>query len=93
MSTDTVPSDQARKDPTGHETGPTGDGVGSDVSFNVAARELDFLVGRLEGGDLDVDEVAAAVERASLLVEHCRHKVRGAQAQVRDITERAAAIS
>lgn len=73
-----------------------GDGTDSPAvdpatTYVEAARELDALVQRLESGQLDVDAVVAAVERASALVEFCRAKVRSAEAQVADITARAAA--
>lgn len=63
------------------------------MSYTDAGRELDDIVGRLEAGRLDVDEVVAAVARASALIDFCRDKVHGAQAQVRDITAKVTAAA
>lgn len=63
--------------------------VGPGTSYTDAARELSDIVGRLEAGELGVDAVVGALTRAGSLIEYCRAQVVGAQAQVKDITERA----
>jgi exodeoxyribonuclease VII small subunit len=49
----------------------TADGDVAALTYEQALAELDTLIGRLEGGAVNLDEAIAAYERASRLAQHC----------------------
>ena len=59
-------------------------GVGGDetIGYADAMDELEQILGDLEGDDLDVDMLAARVERASFLIGLCRKRIGAARVQV-----------
>ena len=59
--------------------------VSAAVSYSDAQGELKKILADLESDRLDIDEVAAHVERASALVAHCHEKVSGARAKLRAV--------
>ena len=61
-----------------------GDGEGGDetIGYADAMDELEQILGDLEGDDLDVDMLAARVERASFLIGLCRKRIGAARVQV-----------
>ena len=61
-----------------------GDGDGGDetIGYADAMHELEQILGDLEGDDLDVDMLAARVERASFLIGLCRKRIGAARVQV-----------
>jgi exodeoxyribonuclease VII small subunit len=50
--------------------------------------ELDRLLQRLEAADLDLDELAAAVERAAELLTFCRAKLDATTERVNQVLSR-----
>ena len=52
------------------------------LGYADAMRELDDILGELERDDLDVDVLAARVQRASELIQLCRGRIARAQADV-----------
>lgn len=58
------------------------------LGFAGAMAELEQIVAELESDTLDVDLLAARVERAALLVEWCRGRIDGARFRVEEILER-----
>ena len=57
----------------------------SDVGYGTAMAELEEILEALEGDDLDVDLLAARVERASALIRLCRDRISGARLQVEKV--------
>ncbi len=55
------------------------------MSFEVALKELEAIVARLEGGRVDLEESIGIYERGSLLKAHCEAKLRDAAAKVEKI--------
>lgn len=55
------------------------------MSFEVALKELESIVARLEGGRVDLEESLGIYERGSLLKAHCEAKLRDAAAKVEKI--------
>jgi exodeoxyribonuclease VII small subunit len=51
-----------------------------------ALAELDTILRELEGSDVDVDQLAARVARASELITICRDKITTADLQIRQVT-------
>lgn len=52
------------------------------LSFEQALSELETIVGRLEGGQVDLEESIGIYERGAFLKAHCEAKLRDAQAKV-----------
>jgi exodeoxyribonuclease VII small subunit len=56
--------------------------VTDEIGYADAMRELDDILEELERDDLDVDVLAARVQRASELIQLCRSRIARAQADV-----------
>ncbi len=59
----------------------------AQMSFEDALKELETVVGRLESGDVPLDESIALYARGDLLRRHCDDKLKSAQARVEEITQ------
>lgn len=59
-----------------------------EPSFTEAIRELEAILGRIEGEEVDVDALAAELARAAELLELCRGKIRKAEVEVTQIVQR-----
>lgn len=71
MTTDPASTDPASTDPTSTAE----DVAPADLGFAGCVEELERIVRGLETDTIDVDHLAAAVERATALVEWCRDKL------------------
>jgi exodeoxyribonuclease VII small subunit len=49
--------------------------------------ELEAILERIEGEEIDVDELAAELRRATQLLELCRGKIRKAEVEVTQIVQ------
>ena len=68
----------------------TDDRTGGDVaelSFSEAMEELESVLRRIEGDEIDVDQLGRELGRAAQLLEVCRKKIRRAEVEVRQIVE------
>lgn len=63
-------------------------GKGSEPSFTEAIRELEAILGRIEGEEVDIDALAAELGRAAELLELCRGKIRKAEVEVTQIVQK-----
>ena len=54
--------------------------------YAVALGELDSILRELEGSDVDVDQLADRVARASELITLCRAKISTAQLRIEQVT-------
>jgi exodeoxyribonuclease VII small subunit len=57
-----------------------------ELPFEQALRELEGIVGRLERGDVALEESIAIYERGEALREHCDRLLRQAEAKVEKLT-------
>ncbi len=48
-------------------------------SFSVAMKELESILERIDGDDIDIDRLASELRRATELLELCRGKIRKAE--------------
>ena len=65
------------------------DGAPSDISslpFEVAMKELESIVDRLEKGQVALEESIAIYERGELLKTHCDMLLKSAEARIEKIT-------
>jgi exodeoxyribonuclease VII small subunit len=59
----------------------------SELSYGQASARLEEILGRIEDGRVDVDELSGLVREAAELVTLCRRKIQAAEIQVKTITE------
>ena len=55
------------------------------MSFEVALRELEDIVSRLEQGEVDLEDSITLYERGNALKAHCEQKLKGAEARLEKI--------
>lgn len=60
----------------------------AEIPFGEALAELEGILRRIEGDDVDLDALAAELARAAELLEICRAKIRKAETEVSHIVER-----
>lgn len=58
------------------------------LGFNEAMEELEGILRSIESEEVDVDRLAAGLQRAAQLLEVCRGKIRRAEVEVRQIVQR-----
>ena len=61
--------------------------TGKTKSYGEAAQRLEEILGKIEEGEVDIDELSGLVEEAAGLVTLCRDKIHAAEAKVKTITE------
>jgi exodeoxyribonuclease VII small subunit len=57
-----------------------------DMSFERALKELEAIVGRLERGDVELEESISIYERGEQLRDHCDRLLKQAEAKVEKLT-------
>ena len=55
------------------------------LSFEQALKQLEEIVGRLEKGQVDLEDSIAIYERGTALKAHCEAKLRDAEARIEKI--------
>jgi exodeoxyribonuclease VII small subunit len=55
------------------------------MSFELALKELEDIVGRLEQGEVDLEESIALYERGQALKAHCEKKLKAAESRLEKI--------
>ncbi|MEO8197431.1 MAG: exodeoxyribonuclease VII small subunit [Thermoanaerobaculia bacterium] len=60
----------------------------TEPGFTEALRELESVLARIEDDALDIDKLAAELERAAKLLELCRAKIRKAEIEVTEIVQK-----
>ena len=58
-----------------------------EIPYGEAAARLEEILGRIEEGKVDIDELSGLVAEAAGLVALCRGKIHAAEVQVKTITE------
>lgn len=56
-------------------------------SFSEAVEELEAILERIEGEEIDIDQLAAELRRAAVLLDLCRNKIRKAELEVTQIVQ------
>ncbi|MFN0217948.1 MAG: exodeoxyribonuclease VII small subunit [Hyphomicrobium sp.] len=57
-----------------------------DMTFERALKELEAIVGRLERGDVELEESISIYERGEALRDHCDRLLKQAEAKVEKLT-------
>jgi exodeoxyribonuclease VII small subunit len=63
-------------------------GAGEELGFTEAIRELEGILAGIEGEEVDLDKLAAELQRAAALLELCRAKIRKADLEVSQIVQK-----
>ncbi len=61
--------------------------VDDNIGYSEALGELESILKELESDDVDVDKLAAHVQRASHLIELCRDKIGNAKLQIEEVVK------
>jgi exodeoxyribonuclease VII small subunit len=61
--------------------------AGRELSYGEAASRLEEILGKIEEGQVDIDELSGLVKEAAELATLCREKIHAAEVQVKTITE------
>ncbi len=57
------------------------------ITYNEAVAEIEEILGKIEDGELDVDELTAGVRRVTHLLKVCRDKLHKTEEEVNKILE------
>jgi exodeoxyribonuclease VII small subunit len=60
---------------------------GTTLSFREAMDELEGILERIEGEEIDIDRLAEELRRAAVLLDLCRGKIRKAEVEVTQIVQ------
>jgi len=87
--TDITPKARAEAGPRARaEAEPGAEPAAPDaLSFRQAMDELEGILERVEGEEIDIDQLAAELARAAKLLELCRGKIRKAEVEVTQIVQ------
>ena len=56
-----------------------------NLTYKEAVAEIEEIMAKLEGDDLDVDELSKDVSRAAFLIKYCKDKLHHTEAEVNKI--------
>jgi exodeoxyribonuclease VII small subunit len=56
-----------------------------ELTFELALKELENIVARLEQGEVDLEESIALYERGQILKAHCERKLKAAEGRLEKI--------
>ena len=59
----------------------------AEVKYVQAMQRLNQIVSRIEGGEIDVDELSKQVKEAVKLVRLCKEKIEKAEMEVKSVVE------
>lgn len=63
-----------------------------EMSFETALKELETIVGRLEQGEVDLEDSIALYERGQALKAHCDNKLKAAEGRLEKIVQGAKGV-
>ena len=66
---------------------PKAEATAETPSFRAAMDELEGILERIEGEEVDIDRLAEELRRAAVLLELCRGKIRKAEVEVTQIVQ------
>lgn len=81
---DDASADEAPADAAAADSGDDGSDA-TELGYADAMAELETILTELEQPDVDIDRLAERVERASVLVAHCRSRLDAARLRVTEI--------
>ena len=64
---------------------PAAGAIDENMGYAQAIEELESILAELESDDVDVDELAEHVQRASQLIELCRERIGKAKLRIEEV--------
>lgn len=64
---------------------PSATPASTDLGYGDALAELESILDDLDRPDVDVDELSVKVQRAAVLIRHCRERISSARLEVEQI--------
>jgi exodeoxyribonuclease VII small subunit len=64
----------------------------SELSFEAALKELEGIVGRLEQGEVDLEDSIALYERGQALKAHCEARLKAAEGRLEKVVHGARGV-
>ncbi len=58
-----------------------------EISYKAAVKEIENIIGKIEEGSLDVDELTVNVKRVTELLKICRDKLHKTESEVTKILD------
>ncbi len=58
-----------------------------NLTYKEAVAEIEEIMAKMEGDELDVDELSAHVDRVAFLIKLCKDKLRHTEDEVKKIIE------
>ncbi len=55
------------------------------LTYKAAYEELEAIVTEIESGELDLDDLLQKVERAAILIQYCKEKLKNSEANIQKI--------
>ncbi|TSE21492.1 Exodeoxyribonuclease 7 small subunit [Tepidimonas alkaliphilus] len=68
---------------TPHPAAPQHDPSAAPASYEAAVQELESLLARLESGQMPLDDLLGAYQRAAQLLDWCRQRLDAVEQQIR----------
>ena len=69
------------------DTNASGKTPVEQMSFEAALRELEEIVGKLEQGEIDLEDSIVLYERGQTLKTHCEQKLKSAESRLEKIVQ------
>ena len=63
-----------------------------EMSFEAALQELESIVGRLEQGEVDLEDSISLYERGQALKAHCDRKLKAAESRLEKVVQGAKGV-
>ena len=57
----------------------------NDISYSDAIAEIESILGMIDEGKMDLDELAEKVKRVTVLLDHCKKKLRSTETEIEKI--------
>ncbi|MBE0674983.1 MAG: exodeoxyribonuclease VII small subunit [Bacteroidales bacterium] len=56
-----------------------------EITFSEAMKEVGQILGKMERGEMDIDELSSGVRRASELIKICQKKLKATEEEIESI--------
>ena len=57
----------------------------TEAKYGKSIKKLEEIIAKIEGEQIDVDELAASVKEADLLIKTCKEKIEQAELEVKKV--------
>ena len=59
----------------------------AEVQYSKSIQKLEEIIGKIEGEEIDVDELSAKVKEAVALIKTCKAKIEKAELEVKKVVD------